>query len=39
MPIYRGDFKKPYRDDPIPRRDLLPRSEFLTTSSVIATRG
>lgn len=37
--VYRGDFKKPYRDDPMPRRDLLPRRSFLTTSSVIATRG
>jgi radical SAM superfamily enzyme YgiQ (UPF0313 family) len=39
QPVYRGDFKKPYRDDPSPRRDLLPREGFLTTSSVIATRG
>ncbi|HUQ52193.1 MAG TPA: radical SAM protein [Gammaproteobacteria bacterium] len=37
--VYRGDFAKPYRDDPAPRRDLLPRHGFLTTSSVIATRG
>jgi radical SAM superfamily enzyme YgiQ (UPF0313 family) len=36
---YRGNFKRPYRDDPPPRRDLLPRDAFLTTSSVIATRG
>ena len=28
-----------YRDDPPPRRDLLPRRSFLTTSSLIATRG
>jgi radical SAM superfamily enzyme YgiQ (UPF0313 family) len=39
QPVYRGDFRKPYRDDPMPRRDLLPRDGFLTTSSVIATRG
>ena len=39
QPVYRGDFRKPYRDDPPPRRDLLPRDSFLTTSSVIATRG
>ena len=39
QPVYRGDFRKPYRADPPPRRDLLPRSGFLTTSSVIATRG
>ncbi|HEX5421182.1 MAG TPA: radical SAM protein [Gammaproteobacteria bacterium] len=38
-PVYRGDYRKPYRDDPAPRRDLLPREGFLTTSSVIATRG
>ncbi len=38
-PVYRGDYRKPYRDDPMPRRDLLPRDGFLTTSSVIATRG
>jgi radical SAM superfamily enzyme YgiQ (UPF0313 family) len=38
-PVYRGDFKRPYRDDPAPRRDLLPRDGFLTTASVIATRG
>jgi radical SAM superfamily enzyme YgiQ (UPF0313 family) len=37
--VYHGDFAKPYRDDPAPRRDLLPRDGFLTTSSVIATRG
>jgi len=39
QPVYRGDYRKPYRDDPPPRRDLLPRDGFLTTSSVIATRG
>jgi radical SAM superfamily enzyme YgiQ (UPF0313 family) len=38
-PVYRGNYRKPYRDDPPPRRDLLPRHGFLTTSSVIATRG
>jgi radical SAM superfamily enzyme YgiQ (UPF0313 family) len=27
------------RNDPAPRRDLLPRRSFLTTSSLIATRG
>jgi radical SAM superfamily enzyme YgiQ (UPF0313 family) len=37
--IYRGDYRKPYRDDPAPRRDLLPRRSFLTTTSLIATRG
>ncbi len=36
---YVGRFDKPYRDDPPPRRDLLPRDSFLTTASLIATRG
>jgi radical SAM superfamily enzyme YgiQ (UPF0313 family) len=36
---YTGDFTRPYRDDPAPRRDLLPRRSFLTTTSLIATRG
>jgi len=39
QPVYRGSYLKPYRDDPAPRRDLLPRDGFLTTSSLIATRG
>jgi radical SAM superfamily enzyme YgiQ (UPF0313 family) len=38
-PVYRGDYRRPYRDDPPPRRDLLPRGGFLTTTSLIATRG
>ena len=37
--IYRGGFTKPYRDDPAPRREILPRRSFLTTASLIATRG
>ncbi len=36
---YTGDFRAPYRDDPPPRRDLVPRASFLTTASLIATRG
>jgi radical SAM superfamily enzyme YgiQ (UPF0313 family) len=36
---YRAGYRKPYRDDPPPRRDLLDRRSFLTTSSLIATRG
>ncbi|MBI4578040.1 MAG: B12-binding domain-containing radical SAM protein [Planctomycetes bacterium] len=36
---YRGDYARPYREDPAPRRDLLPRASFLTTTSLIATRG
>jgi radical SAM superfamily enzyme YgiQ (UPF0313 family) len=39
QPRYEGSYRKPYRDDPPPRRDLLPRGQFLTTSSLIATRG
>jgi radical SAM superfamily enzyme YgiQ (UPF0313 family) len=37
--VYRGSYLKPYADDPPPRRELLPRDGFLTTSSLIATRG
>ncbi len=37
--VYRSGFTSPYRDDPPPRRDLLPRRSFLTTTSLIATRG
>jgi radical SAM superfamily enzyme YgiQ (UPF0313 family) len=36
---YRADFDRPYRDDPPPRRELLPRQSFLTTTSLNATRG
>jgi radical SAM superfamily enzyme YgiQ (UPF0313 family) len=36
---YEGSYRRPYREDPPPRRDLLPRRQFLTTSSLIATRG
>ena len=37
--IYRGSYKVPYRDDPPAARNLLAREGFLTTTSVIATRG
>src|SRR5262245_3281056 len=37
--VYRGDYRRPYREDPPPRRDLLPRHAFLTTASLIATCG
>src|SRR5947207_3119033 len=37
--LYRAGFTSPYRDAPPPRRDLLARQSFLTTTSVIATRG
>ncbi len=38
-PVYHAMYDNAYRDDPPPRRDLLPRRSFLTTSSLIATRG
>lgn len=37
--VYRGSYRRPYREDPPPRRELLPRDSFLTTTSLIATRG
>ena len=37
--VYQGSYQRPYREEPAPRRDLLPRSSFLTTTSLIATRG
>jgi radical SAM superfamily enzyme YgiQ (UPF0313 family) len=39
LPRYAADFSRPYAADPPPRRSILPRDSFLTTSSVIATRG
>jgi radical SAM superfamily enzyme YgiQ (UPF0313 family) len=36
---YYGSFRKPYCTEPPPRRDILPRESFLTTASIIATRG
>lgn len=36
---YVGSFRSAYREAPAPRRDLLPRESFLTTTSLIATRG
>jgi hypothetical protein len=38
-PVYEGSYRRPYRDDPPPRRDLVPARGFLTTASLIATRG
>jgi radical SAM superfamily enzyme YgiQ (UPF0313 family) len=37
--VYQGSFRHPYRLDPAPRRALIPRPSFLTTTSLIATRG
>lgn len=36
---YEGSYLRPYREDPPPRRQILPRDSFLTTTSLIATRG
>ena len=36
---YEAVYERPYDLDPPPRRDLLPRASFLTTTSLIATRG
>jgi radical SAM superfamily enzyme YgiQ (UPF0313 family) len=36
---YDAGFARPYSQDPPARRVILPRSGFLTTTSVIATRG
>ena len=37
--VYEGSYQLPYQSDPPPRRDLIPRRSFLTTGSLIATRG
>ena len=36
---YSADYTRPYSADPPARRAILPRDAFLTTTSVIATRG
>src|SRR6202162_6471523 len=36
---YEADFSRSYAVDPPARRVILPRASFLTTTSVIATRG
>ncbi len=38
-PSYAATYENDYRDDPVPRRQILPRASFLTTTSLIATRG
>jgi radical SAM superfamily enzyme YgiQ (UPF0313 family) len=38
-PQYAATYESDYRLDPAPRRSLLPRRSFLTTTSLIATRG
>jgi radical SAM superfamily enzyme YgiQ (UPF0313 family) len=39
QPRYVATYENDYREDPAPRRSLLPRESFLTTTSLIATRG
>ena len=36
---YIATYESDYRQDPAPRRSILPRRSFLTTTSLIATRG
>jgi len=36
---YAANYERPYDLDPAPRRDLIPKESFLTTTSLIATRG
>src|SRR5689334_8369247 len=38
-PTYIATYENDYRTDPAPRRAILPRRGFLTTTSLIATRG
>jgi hypothetical protein len=39
QPRYVATYENDYCDDPPPRRSILPRHSFLTTTSLIATRG
>jgi radical SAM superfamily enzyme YgiQ (UPF0313 family) len=38
-PRYMATYENEYREDPVPRRAILQRASFLTTTSLIATRG
>src|SRR5712692_5734231 len=38
-PKYTATYESDYSEDPPPRRSILPRRSFLTTTSLIATRG
>jgi radical SAM superfamily enzyme YgiQ (UPF0313 family) len=38
-PVYHATYENQYREDPAPRRSILPRHGFLTNASLIATRG
>lgn len=37
--VYQAGYENPYSEEPLSRRDILPRESFLTTTSLIATRG
>jgi len=37
--FYKGSFDRNYHLEPAPKRDILPKPSFLTSSSMIATRG
>jgi radical SAM superfamily enzyme YgiQ (UPF0313 family) len=39
QPRYLATYENDYREDPAPRRSIVPRASFLTTTSLIATRG
>ena len=39
QPCYSATYENEYAADPEPRRELVPRKSFLTTASLIATRG
>lgn len=39
QPRYTAAYETNYSDDPVPRRSILPRASFLTTTSLIASRG
>jgi radical SAM superfamily enzyme YgiQ (UPF0313 family) len=39
QPRYVATYENDYCDDPAPRRSIVPRHSFLTTTSLIATRG
>ena len=39
QPHYSATYENDYCDDPPPRRSILPRQSFLTTTSLVATRG
>ena len=39
QPRYHAMYENEYREDPPPARSILPRPSFLTTTSLIATRG